>query len=254
MSKKDNLNFNLGLPADKKCFQKMNDILYTYLYSISKHNPAKDESGNFIEQYRYIYKDKDPKTGKQMFCATEIMKELGMKRTTFYRKYNQLISLGLIEEAYYGRRKVILIPFLPTDKILNMKTCKYLSTLYSNSNLNFSPTDIIKILAVLKIKFYDKNKTFTLAWLKQRIGYSIHYYDKDLYFRFLLDILNGLGIIDFYINIDKQENKTIWYYNLTNFDDSFNAKIKQYEYIDRENIKTSLTNEEVNEIYLKDLF
>lgn len=62
-------DWNFALPdlqenlQNKEMFQAMSDTLYTYLYSIFKHNPRKNYDGIYVENWNYLYIDKDEERG-----------------------------------------------------------------------------------------------------------------------------------------------------------------------------------------------
>lgn len=234
-----------ALPENDKTFSSMSDILYTYLYSISKHNPTK-YNGQFIENYNYIYLDKGP-NGEPKYSHTNTMKKLGISKATYYRKLNKLKSLGLIRETQYNGRPILKIPYIDSKRILNVKTCQFLSTAYNK--LGFPPEDIIKILSLLKIYFHSGDPTFTIRILKANLGYSLTNKDKDYYVRYMLDILRGIDLIDFEGEVVKKGTCEHVVYTLTNVNDEFNKRLEWYE-VEEKNIdfNTEISNEEIQKI------
>ena len=160
--------WNFALPEDNNIFKAMSDILYTYLYSISKHNPYK-KNGVYMENYNYIFLDKRP-NGEPRYSHKDTMERLGMAKTTYYRRFNKLLELGLIEKIERRGRKLLIIPFVESKRILDVKTCNFLASLHKD--LNFVPDDIIKVLCLLKIYYYSNDKNFTINMLKANLGYS----------------------------------------------------------------------------------
>lgn len=238
---------NYALPDDEEVFKAMSDVLYTYLQSISKHNPYK-VGGKFVEDYNYIYLDKGP-NGEPRYNHSEAMRKLGLKSSTYYRKLEQLKRHELvIEEKLSNGRRIFKLPYIESKRILNLKTCAFISTCYSK--LSFPPEDIIKILCLLKIYYYSDDKTFTTRILKANLGYSLTNTDKDCYVRYSLDILRSLDLIDFNPIIHKQGNVTQVTYVLTKFDDSYNPRIQAYA-ADSEVLKvqTELSNQEIGKVY-----
>lgn len=205
-------NWNFALPEDKEKFIAMSDILYIYLLSISEHNPKPiydDEAGEYIEgHYSYIYLDKNPKTGKKDYRAEDIWKALGMKKSTYYRRYNELKKLRLIQEDTYYGRKILKIPFLKSNKIVDIRTCKFLTEYYSNTTKDecpVVPNDIIKLLAILKVIYYSSNPTFTIRKLKLNLGYNTTHSDKNEDTLFLLNLLQSFKLVDFKKQIIERE-------------------------------------------------
>lgn len=235
---------NFALPEDDR-FKTMSDILYTYLYAISKHNPTK-RNGSYIQQYNYIYLDKGP-NGEPKYSHADTMRKLGISKATYYRKFDKLIDLHLIERTTYNGRPIIKLPFIDSERILNVRTCQFLSTAYSK--LAFPPEDIIKVLSLLKIYFYSEDKTFTTRVLKANLGYSLTNKDKDSYVRYMLDILRGLDLIDFTGKEVKKGAAISIIYTLTKVDDSFNNRLQWYE-AEQECIDfdTELTEQELKKI------
>ena len=103
-------DWNFALPEEDDVFKAMSDILYTYLYSISKHNP-KRVAGQYIENYNYIYLDKGP-NGEKKYSHKDTYTKLGLSKSTYYRKLNTLKDLGLIMETEHRGRKIFKIPFI----------------------------------------------------------------------------------------------------------------------------------------------
>lgn len=236
---------NFALPEDDR-FKSMSDILYTYLYSISKHNPKKC-GGTYIQQYNYIYLDKGP-NGEPKYSHADAIRKLGISKATYYRKFDKLIDLQLIERTSYNGRPIIKIPFVESERILNVRTCQFLSTAYSK--LAFPPEDIIKVLSLLKIYYYSEDKTFTTRVLKANLGYSLTNKDKDNYVRYMLDILRGLDLIDFEGKEVKKGASTSVIYTLTKVDDSFNNRLQWYE-AEQQSIDfdTELSEQELKKIF-----
>lgn len=185
--------WNFALPEDNNIFKAMSDILYTYLYSISKHNPYK-KNGVYMENYNYIFLDKRP-NGEPRYSHKDTMERLGMAKTTYYRRFNKLLELGLIEKIERRGRKLLIIPFVESKRILDVKTCNFLASLHKD--LNFVPDDIIKVLCLLKIYYYSNDKNFTINMLKANLGYSTDNSQKDNYVLNLLTILRGFSLIEF---------------------------------------------------------
>ena len=210
-----------ALPENDETFKAMSDILYTYLYSISKHNPKK-KNGVYLEKYNYIYVD--GRNGS--FTHKDIYTELNMSRATYYRKLDTLEKLGLLYRTEYYGRKIIQIPFINSKKILNVDTCKFLSTI--SNNLGWVPDDVIKILCLLKIYYYSKDKTFTISLIKANLGYSTKNNDKNSYVYALLNILRGLDLIDFYGEVKEVGTVERVIYTITKADDSFNNRLQLY--------------------------
>lgn len=73
--------WDFALPENDETFKAMSDILYTYLYSISKHNPKK-KNGVYLEKYNYIYVD--GRNGS--LTHKDIYTELNMSRATYYSR------------------------------------------------------------------------------------------------------------------------------------------------------------------------
>lgn len=236
---------NFALPEDDR-FKSMSDILYTYLYSISKHNPKK-YGGAYVQQYNYIYLDKGP-NGEPKYSHADTIRKLGISKATYYRKFDKLIDLQLIERTSYNGRPIIKIPFVESERILNVRTCQFLSTAYSK--LAFPPEDIIKVLSLLKIYYYSEDKTFTTRVLKANLGYSLTNKDKDNYVRYMLDILRGLDLIDFEGKEVKKGASTSVIYTLTKVDDSFNNRLQWYE-AEQQSIDfdTELSEQELKKIF-----
>lgn len=236
-------DWNYALPNDER-FKMMSDVLYTYLFSISYHNPIK-RAGRFIEQYNYIYLDKD-KNGKK-YNVTAICKRLGFTRATYYRKFEKLQQLDLIEVTEYHGRPIIKLPYIDSERVLNVKTCAFLSKSYGQ--LGFCPEDLIKILCLLKIYYCSDDKTFTTRVVKASLGYSLTNKDKDLYVHYALDILRGLDLIDFTCEIVEEGCTKRVVYTLTKADDSFNERLQTYE-VDMNNIQidSELTTQEIDKV------
>lgn len=223
----------------------MSDILYTYLYAISKHNPNR-RNGQYLQQYNYIYLDKDP-NGEPKYSHTNTMQKLGISKATYYRKFNKLIDLQLIERTTYHGRPIIKLPFIESERILNVRTCQFLSTAYNK--LAFPPEDIIKVLSLLKIYYYSDDKTFTTRILKANLGYSLTNKDKDSYIRYILDILRGLDLIDFTGKEVKKGATISIVYILTKVDDRFNSRLQWYEAEQEQiNFDTELSEQELKKV------
>lgn len=213
--------WDFALPENDETFKAMSDILYTYLYSISKHNPKK-KNGVYLEKYNYIYVD--GRNGS--LTHKDIYTELNMSRATYYRKLDTLEKLGLLYRTEYYGRKIIQIPFINSKKILNVDTCKFLSTI--SNNLGWIPDDVIKTLCLLKIYYYSKDKTFTISLIKANLGYSTKNNDKNSYVYALLNILRGLDLIDFYGEVKEVGTVERVIYTITKADDSFNNRLQLY--------------------------
>lgn len=202
------------LPENDEDFKTMSDILYTYFYFISKYN---HKNG-----MRYIYIDGK----KESYTHKDIYTELNMSRATYYRKLDTLEKLGLLYRTEYYGRKIIQIPFINSKKILNVDTCKFLSTI--SNNLGWIPDDVIKTLCLLKIYYYSKDKTFTISLIKANLGYSTKNNDKNSYVYALLNILRGLDLIDFYGEVKEVGTVERVIYTITKADDSFNNRLQLY--------------------------
>lgn len=211
-----NQNQNFALPEDAKIFKTMNDILYSYLYSISKYDL------NEFENYNYIYLDKGP-SGEKKYSHKDTYTKLGLSKSTYYRKLNILKDLGLIMETEHKGRRIFKIPFIESNRILNVKTCGYLSTAYKG--LGFPPEDIIKTLCLLK-EYYFNSKSFTIYSIKANLGYSLTNTDKDDYVHLILGILKGLDLIDYTGHIVKDGEVEKVIYTLTKADDAFNQQLE----------------------------
>lgn len=238
MNKKSK-DWNFALPNGDR-FKAMSDILYTYLVSISKHNPKRHFNEDTYkiedeENYNYIYLDKNPKTGKKDYDAKAIQEKLCMPKTTYYRKYNKLKDLRLIRETYYYDRKILKIPYIKSDRIVDVRTCKFLSEYYGmvgKEVCKVLPEDIIKILAILKIIYYSNDPTFTIRTLKLNLGYSTTNSDKDNYIIYLLDILKSLDLIDYKARVIERDNSfDIIKFDLLLVDDRYNNNLKIHKYI-----------------------
>lgn len=219
-------NWNFALPEDGEVFKAMNDVLYTYLYSISKHNPKKSYGG-YKENYNYIYLDKGP-NGEKKYSPKETYEKLKISRPTYYRRFNKLIELGLIEKGEYKGRKVLYIPFIESKKILDVRTCKFL-TEYCENGGTFVPDDIIKVLCLLKIFLYSDDKTFTIRKLKANLGYSLENNQKDGYIFKLLDILRGLDLIEYEGYIKKEGDVERLILTILKVDDRYNSRLEWHE-------------------------
>lgn len=238
MKKKKKIDWNFALPEDKEKFVAMSDILYTHLFSISKHNPKpvyNDETGEYTEErYNYIYLDKNPKTGKKDYRAEDTWKALGMTKSTYYNKYNKLKELHLIQEDTYYGRKILKIPFIRSNKLVDVRTCKFLTEYYNNVTRDecpVVPNDIIKLLAILKIIYFSKNKTFTIGRLKGNLGYSDHK-EKDDHVLFLLNLLRSFKLIDFEGQIIEREGAgDIVKFDLLWVNDNYNDNMYICEFI-----------------------
>ena len=202
------------LPENDEDFKAMSDILYTYFYFISKYN---HKNG-----MRYIYIDGK----KESYTHKDIYTELNIPKTTYFRKLNTLEKLGLLYRTEYYGRKIIQIPFINSKKILNVDTCKFLSTI--SNNLGWIPDDVIKTLCLLKIYYYSKDKTFTISLIKANLGYSTKNNDKNSYVYALLNILRGLDLIDFYGEVKEVGTVERVIYTITKADDSFNNRLQLY--------------------------
>ena len=236
-------DWNFALPEEDDVFKAMSDILYTYLYSISKHNP-KRVAGQYIENYNYIYLDKGP-NGEKKYSHKDTYTKLGLSKSTYYRKLNTLKDLGLIMETEHRGRKIFKIPFIESNRILNVKTCGYLSTAYKG--LGFPPEDIIKTLCLLKIYYCSDDRTFTTRLIKANLGYSLTNTDKDDYVHLILGILKGLDLIDYTGHIVKDGEVEKGIYTLTKADDAFNQQLETIV-ADKTSI-TAITKEEEKRIY-----
>lgn len=228
-------------------FKAMSDILYTYLYSISKHNPKRVAGQPFKENYNYIYLDKGP-NGEKKYSHKDTYTKLGLSKSTYYRKLNTLKDLGLIMETEHRGRRIFKIPFIESNRILNVKTCGYLSTAYKG--LGFPPEDIIKTLCLLKIYYCSDDRTFTTRLIKANLGYSLTNTDKDDYVHLILGILKGLDLIDY---TDKRPYSKRWrevekvIYTLTKADDTFNQQLETIV-ADKTSI-TAITRKKKKRIY-----
>ncbi len=219
----------LALPQDNERLKYMSDLLYTKLVAMSKHNPKKDEIGEYKEYYNYIYMDANPKTGEKGFSHQEMWESLGMSRATYYRKFKKLQELKLIKIVHYYNRRVLLIPFINASELLDLRTCEFLTRVYRK--LGLIPDDIIKVLCLAKIQF-KKDKLLTVNQLKKDLGYSTSNKNKNEYVRFLLDILRSLDLIDFKINVVQRGDKIAHYFYLKKVDDTYNERLKSYDKMD----------------------
>lgn len=237
--------WEFALPEDPETFKAMSDILYTYLYSISKHNPLR-RGGKFVEEYNYIYLDKGP-NGESKYNATETYKKLGLSKATYYRKFEQLKKLGLIRLSTYHGRKTLEIPFVYSNRIINVKTCEFLSRSYNK--LGFVPEDIIKILAILKVWYFSPDRTFTVRQLKMNLGMSLNTDKKDEYVKYMLIVLRGLDLIE-YDTEEIKKGASIWIkYTLTKFDDKYNSKMEAYDFEEKLiNFDGKLSDEDIRKI------
>ena len=229
---------NFTLPENKEVFKIMDDVLYTYLYSVSKYN------SNEFENYNYIYLDKGP-NGEKKYSHKDTYTKLGLSKSTYYRKLNILKDLGLIMETEHRGRRIFKIPFIESNRILNVKTCGYLSTAYKG--LGFPPEDIIKTLCLLKIYYCSDDRTFTTRLIKANLGYSLTNTDKDDYVHLILGILKGLDLIDYTGHIVKDGEVEKVIYTLTKADDAFNQQLETIV-ADKTSI-TAITKEEEKQIY-----
>ena len=140
---------------EKERFQAMSDTLYTYLYSISKHNPAKYEDGTFQENWNYIYLDKNEEKGYPRYNATNTYKKLGISKSTYYRRMEILKKYKLISEEKDSKgRRFLKIPFIRSRMILPVKTCSFFTDCKNRKN---NADDIIKLMAILKIYYYGED-------------------------------------------------------------------------------------------------
>ena len=212
----------IALPEEDYIFKAMSDILYTYLYSISKHNPKK-VCGQYIENYNYIYLDRGPE-GEKKYSHKDTYTKLGLSKTTYYRRLNVLKDLDLVIETKRKGRKIFKIPFIESNRILHVKTCSYLSTAYKD--LKFPPEDIIKTLCLLKIYYCSNDKTFTTRLIKANLGYSLTNTDKDDYVHLILGILRGLDLVDYRGEVAKDGEVEKVIYTLLKVDDSFNSQLE----------------------------
>lgn len=226
---------------EKERFSAMSDILYTYLYSISKHNPLKYTDGTYAENWNYIYLDKYKDYPR--YNASAVYRKLNMSKSTYYRRMETLKKYNLVYESKDDQgRRILKIPFIQSKMILPVKTCEFFTR---GEKRSYSPDDIIKLMAIIKIYYYGQDKYFTMRQLRTQMGYSITHNDKDAYLRELLTILRGFNIVKWNCSeISLQNNRTEIRYEITHFDDSYNSIMegfrKDMDYID----VTPLTEEE----------
>lgn len=219
--------WNFALPDPEKNnnerekFEAMSDTLYTYLYSISKHNPQRYTDGTFVENWNYLYLDKNIEKDVPRYNATNTQKILGISKSTYYRRLEILKKYKLIiEETDSAGRRYYKIPFIQSKMILPVKTCAFFTNCKERKQ---TADDIIKLMAILKIYYYSEDKYFTMRKLRMQMGYSETHTDKDEYLRNLLITLRGFGIIKWETeekNLPSRK-KEIRYY-ITKFDDEYN--------------------------------
>lgn len=225
-------NFALPDPQEnlqsKEMFQAMSDTLYTYLYSISKHNPQKNYDGTYVENWNYLYIDKNEEKGYKRYNASEVMRKLGIARATYYRRMETLKKYKLIKECKDAKgRRYFKIPFIKSSMILPVKTCAFFT---GGEHRGFVPEDIIKLMAIIKILFYSDYKYFTMRFLRLEMGYSANHIDKNAYLRELLIILRGFGIVGWECQeIQLANNRKEIRYYITNFDDSYNVIMQNFK-------------------------
>lgn len=226
----------------------MSDTLYTYLYSISKHNPTRYEDGTFVENWNYIYLDKNEEKGYPRYSATNTYKKLGISKSTYYRRMEILKKYHLISEEKDAKgRRYLKIPFIHSKMILPVKTCSFFTDCKNRKN---NADDIIKLMAILKIYYYNENKYFTMRQLRIQMGYSVSHIEKDDYLRELLTILSGFNIVKWEVNPVKLSNDRIEVrYNIIHFSDEYNPIMEGFK-VDSEFINISpLTQEEKERIF-----
>ena len=233
MSKNNDWNFALPDPCqndyEKERFQAMSDILYTYLYSISKHNPQRYADGTFVENWNYIYLDKNEEKGYPRYNATQVYKSLNISKSTYYRRMEILKKYNLVYEDKDSKgRRIFKIPFIRSTMILPVKTCKFFTESKSRA---FVPDDIIKLMAILKIYYYSENKYFTMRQLRLQMGYAVNHNNKDTYLNDLLIILRGFNILDWKCEeVPLQNNRIEVRYFITSFNDEYNMIMDGYAY------------------------
>lgn len=246
--------WNFALPDPKKNdyekerFQAMSDILYTYLYSISKHNPQRYPDGTFIEDYNYIYLDKNEEKGYPRYVASKVYNELKISKSTYYRRMEILKKYQLVyEDKDEKGRRFLRIPFIQSRMILPVKTCQFFTNAQYRDS---SPDDIIKLIAILKIFYYGENKYFTMRQLKQQMGYSVTNNDKVETLKNLLIILRGFNIITWTCEeIPLKNNRVEIRYHITSFNDEYNDIMDGYAKDANYNEVQDYTEEEKRKLF-----
>ena len=108
--------WNIALPdpegskGEQEIFRMMSDTLYTYLISISKHNPGRYSDGTPVENWNYIYLDGDKDHPR--YNAAEVQRILKISKSTYYRKMQILKKCNLIIEGKDKKgRRILMLPF-----------------------------------------------------------------------------------------------------------------------------------------------
>lgn len=233
---------------EKERFTAMSDTLYTYLYSISKHNPARYPDGILIEPWNYLYIDKDKDNKYPRYNASQTQRILGISKSTYYRRLQTLIKYDLIkEEKDSNGRRYYKIPFIQSKMILPVKTCAFFTNCQHRKN---NADDIIKLMAILKIYYYSENKYFTKRQLRLQMGYSATHTDKDEYINELLITLRGFGIIDWiFEEKNLPNNKKEIRYIIKFFDDKYNDIMEGFSKDAEFTDVSSITEEEKRTLF-----
>lgn len=168
-------------PQQAKKYTSLTDnqwAVYYYLLSLSDYNSIKRED------HRYVYRD--------TFNITQMSKELGFTRATYYNSLKALEKKGLIDNSF---KEYIILPLPKIYTQISRSLIKQL-LYYRTSDMSI---DLLRVYLFCSYMWehYKENKPFTLRNVVKCLGHSDsrqEYYNRV---EVSLDLLASWKLINF---------------------------------------------------------